>query len=95
MPAKSPPVSKLINWTSISAFSAIKIQSNDKAANHREKKKLVLKKLRVMEEELHLFFNSFESISDNYTTLQHVKNILLEFNILDVAFRSNFAEIFI
>lgn len=46
-----------------------------------------------MEDELHLFFNSFEAISDNYTTLQHVKNILLEFNILDVAFRRDFMRL--
>ena len=44
-----------------------------------------------MEEELNLFFNSFESISDNYSTLQHVKNIMLEFKILDDAFRRDFA----
>jgi hypothetical protein len=58
----------------------IKIQSYEKAADHREKEKLVLKKLREMEEELHLFFYSSEAISDNYTTLQHVKNIMQEFN---------------
>jgi hypothetical protein len=46
-----------------------------------------------MEEELHLFFNSSEAISDNYATLQHVKNIMLEFKILDDAFRSEDAEI--
>ena len=46
-----------------------------------------------MEEERHLFFNSFESISDNYATLLQVKNIMLEFKILDDAFRRDFAEI--
>ena len=46
-----------------------------------------------MEEELHLFFNSLKAISDNYATLLQVKNIMLEFNILDVAFRGGFAEI--
>ncbi len=43
-----------------------------------------------MEEELYLFFNSFESISVNSTTLQHLKNIVLEFKILDVDFRSDY-----
>jgi len=47
-----------------------------------------------MEEELHLFFNSLEAISDNYATLQQLKNIILEFNTLDVAFRSDFTEKF-
>ena len=46
-----------------------------------------------MIEELHLFFNSLEAISDNYAKLQLVKNIMLEFKILDVAFRRYFAEI--
>jgi len=46
-----------------------------------------------MEEELHLFFNSFESISDNSATLQHGNNIMLEFNTLDDVFRCDFAEI--
>ena len=61
----------------------IKIQSYEKAADHREKEKLVLKNLHEMEKELHLFFNSLEAISDNYATLQLVKNIVLEFNTLD------------
>ena len=46
-----------------------------------------------MKEELHLFINSLEAISDNYATLQLVKNIMLEFKILDVAFRGGYAEI--
>ena len=36
-----------------------------------------------MKEELNLFINSLEAISDNYATLQFVKNIVLEFNTLD------------
>ena len=71
----------------------IKIQSYEKAADHREKEKLVLKNLHEMKEELHLFINSLEAISDNYTTLKHVNNILLEFKILDDAFRGGCAEI--
>ncbi len=61
----------------------IKIQSYEKAADHREKEKLVLKNLHEMKEELHLFINSLEAISDNYATLRFVKNIVLEFNTLD------------
>ena len=72
----------------------IKIQSYEKAADHREKEKLVLKNLHEMEEELHLFFNSLEAISDNYTALQLIKNILLEFKILDFGFRGGFDKKF-
>ncbi len=42
---------------------------------------------------LNLFFNSFESISNNYAKLQQLKNIMLEFNTLDDVFRSDFTEI--
>ena len=70
----------------------IKIQSYEKAADHREKEKLVLKNLHEMKEELHLFINSLEAISDNYATLQQVKNIMLEFNILDVGFSKFLAK---
>ena len=71
----------------------IKIQAYQKAADLRDKEKVTLKKLNEMEEELHLLFNSFELIPENYTTLQHIKNVLLEFNTLDFAFRIDFAEI--
>lgn len=71
----------------------IKIQAYQKAADLRDKEKVTLKNLNEMEEELHLLFNSFELIPENYTTLQHIKNVLLEFNTLDFAFRNDFVEI--
>jgi hypothetical protein len=71
----------------------IKMQAYQKAADLRDTEKVTLKKLNEMEEELHLLFNSFELIPENYTTLQDIKNVLLEFNTWDFAFRSDFAEI--
>ena len=71
----------------------IKIQAYQKAADLRDIEKVTLKNLNEMEEELHLLFNSFELIPENYTTLQQIKNVLLEFNTLDFAFRNDFVEI--